>query len=72
MGPTAAPTRRRCRRRLTRAFRSIDEDRSGNLTMWELKQFLYNSNLVPDMVSDESVETLVKLTDVNGDGGARW
>tara|TARA_B110001452_G_C15213840_1_gene421006 strand:+ start:594 stop:1790 length:1197 start_codon:yes stop_codon:yes gene_type:complete len=53
---------------LTNAFRRIDEDKSGTLTIFELKQFMYMANLVPAMVTNDNVEELVRLADKNGDG----
>lgn len=57
---------------LTNAFRRIDEDKSGTLSVFELKQFLYMANLVPDMVTNEDVEELVRLADINGDGAIAY
>lgn len=57
---------------LTNAFRRIDEDKSGTLSIYELKQFLYMANLVPAMVTNDNVEELVRLADKNGDGAIAY
>jgi len=52
---------------LQKAFRSIDQSKDNKLERYEIKQFLYSSNLVPEMVSDQNLNALLDQLDSDGD-----
>jgi Ca2+-binding EF-hand superfamily protein len=52
--------------RLTDAFKSIDDDRTGHLEREEVKRLLVEFN-IPD-IKDAAIETLIDFADYDGDG----
>ena len=50
---------------IRKAFRTMDEDKTGTVSREELKQVLMDMNLA---ISPEVVTALIDLADVDGDG----
>lgn len=53
---------------LQHAFRKMDLSKNNKLERYEIKTFLHENNLVPEMISDHALDGLLSVLDVDGDG----